>query len=175
MGRKIDIGSVAGIDEAIDFLKEFLSQEALQEKIDQVASDLIGEAVDVARETYMGTGVLVTRSAPSETGKHTITATDDEIAFIEFGIGWGVDANNEFAKQSNGAPPVHVGSWSEQNRKPDGRRGPFYESNYMGWHHEGEWITGAETEYLPKPGMENARQYIVDNAEAKIKEVFHFD
>lgn len=175
--KTIDIGSIAGIDEALTFLEDKMSEKALQDLADKIASELIGGATDVARQMYAGTGVIVTRSAPTETGKHSILATDDEIAFIEFGIGWGVNAKNEFAKTSNGAPPVHVGSWSEQNRRPDGRRGPFYESNYTGWHYGGEYYNGTEADVLPRPGMEMARQYVTDinNINQAVREALHLD
>jgi len=173
--RKIDIGSVAGIDEALKFLETEMSKEAMLKKADKIASVLIGEAVDVARSEYAGTGVQVFRS--DLPGKHTIEAVDDEIAFIEFGVGWGVNAKNEFAKTSNGAPPVHVGSYSEQNVKPDGRRGPFYESNYDHWFYGGERFTGTEADLLPRPGMEMARQFVTDerNIEQAVKEALALD
>lgn len=153
--KTINIGSIAGIEEALTFLENKMSEKALQDLADKIATALIEKGKEVAESEYPGeVGV--------EANGKTLIARHPEIAFIEFGIGWGVNAKNEFAKTSNGAPPVHVGSWSEQNRRPNGKRGPFYESNYTGWHYGGEYINGTEADVLPRPGMEMARQYITN-------------
>lgn len=168
--KQVDIGSAAGIDEAIRFLKRTMSKKALQKTANGIAKTLLNEAKVEAENVYGDAPVTVSKPQKTEEG-YSLVASGPEVAFIEFGIGWGVDAKNEFAKSAHGAPNVSVGSWSKDTE------GPFYRSNLRGWHYAGEYITGAETELLPRKGMEAARLYVTDerNVEEATRKVISDD
>lgn len=167
--KTINIGSVAGIDEAIAFLEREMSENAIKAKLDTAMRKLLNEAADLATQTYFGfaTAELDKQDYPNYSIKATSTSNED-LAFIEFGVGWGVRANNEFA-HAEGAPDVFVGSWSRANE------GRFWQSNLRYWYYGKTRYTGRESELIARPGMETARQYVVDNWERVMKEVFRFD
>lgn len=168
MARKIDIGSVAGIDEAIRFLKNEMSEKAIQAKLDKAFGELLDKAANVANGVYFGKAFADVVSAKYPTYTLRATSENGDLAFIEFGVGWGVNAKNEFAN-APGAPEVHVGSWSKANE------GLFWKSNLRYWYYDKTRYTGHEEEFLARPGMEAARQYVADNWERVVKEVFRFD
>lgn len=164
--RKIDISSVSGIDKAIAFLEKNLTQEALQEKVDKVATALIDEGQKVAKAEYPA---VVQVDVDHQKGEHTLTATDkrdgDGIAFIEFGAGLTTDGSGEFAKR---APfNVEEGSYSVAKDPP----GQYAQTGFRYWEFNGERMNAV----MPRPGMEMARRHIEDNAEKKLKEVFGVD
>jgi len=167
--KTIDIGSVAGIDEAIAFLEREMSEQAIQAKLDKAFVGLLNKAAEVANGMYFGRAFATVESDKYPTYTLKATAVDGEnIAFVEFGVGWGVDARGEFA-HAPGAPAVHVGSWSQENG------GEFWSSGLRFWHHNRVTYTGHEDQFQARPGMEAARQYVVDNWEQAVKEVFSLD
>lgn len=168
MARKIDIGSVAGIDDAIQFLKNEMSESAIKAKLDKAFGGLLNKAAEVANGVYFGSAFADVAS--DKYPQYTLRATADgeNIAFIEFGVGWGVRADNEFA-HADGAPEVHVGSWSKEHG------GQFWKSNLTFWVHDKVRYTGHEEQFQARPGMEAARQYVMDNWEKAVKEAFRFD
>ncbi len=164
MAKKINIGSVAGIDAAIKFLETEMSKEALQAKADKIASALIDKAEEVASDVYPPEVELIKKGG-------SLTAKHPEIAFIEFGTGYGVDKDNEFARSPD-APEVDVGSWS---RKHGGEFWKTHSANPGSgrWHYKGQRFT--QTPAIP--GMEFARLVITNEKviEETVKEVFHLD
>lgn len=164
--KKIDIGSVAGINRAIAYLQKQLSEEALQKKVDKAAKGLLKDAKAVAEEAYAGTSAKV--SQVDGKGSHSLIAESPEIAFIEFGAGYGVVAAGEFADKAEFA--VEPGSWSREHE------GQFYRTD-KAKPGEGYWKYNGEkySEIPARPGMELARQYVEDNARDKLKEVFDVD
>lgn len=160
--RKIDISSAEGIDKAIAFLKDNLSQNVLQQKLDETATALIEDGAAAAEQVYPEAVDLITTN---EDGVHKLTAVHEGIAFIEFGAGYGVDSDGEVAsataKQSG--MEISIGSYSREHG------GEFAKTGR--WH-----FGGKEYEQIPaRPGMEYARVTIEDNAEKKLKEVFGVD
>lgn len=167
--KTIDIGSTAGIDEAIRFLESELSEDAIKAKLDTAMRKLLTDAANLATQTYFGfaTAELDKQNYPEYSIKAT-SSNGEDMAFIEFGVGWGVRADNEFA-HAEGAPDVFVGSWSKANG------GRFWSSNLRYWYYGKTRYNGYEAELVARPGMEMARQYVVDNWEKAVKEVFRFD
>jgi hypothetical protein len=159
VAKQIDIGSVAGIDRAIAYIQKQLSEEALQKKVDKAAKSLLTEAKSEAEQAYAGTSAIVTQR--DSEGLHSLIAESPEIAFIEFGAGYGVVAAGEFADKAEF--DVEPGSWSRLHDGPFARTGQ--------WEHNGQTYT----EIPAQPGMELARQYVEDHAEKKLKEVFGVD
>lgn len=162
--RRIDIGSVSGIDEAIEFLQDNLTKEAMQKKVDKAASELIEEALEVAKGEYPDVVKLETDHGE---GKHTLTATHEAIAFIEFGAGWGVNSAGIVATETElqTGIDISVGSYSRENE------GEFWNTDRGYWHFGRQKYTEIEA----RPGMELARQHIADNGREKLREVFDLD
>lgn len=161
--KKIDIGSVAGIDEAIAFLEENLTAKAMQKKVDEVAAALIDEAYEIERDVYPQT---VTIEKVNNEGSHSLIASHDAIVFIEFGAGVLTDGTGETAAATEAQSGIEVaqGAYSYQNGP-----GEFFRTGK--WHFGGKEYTGI----VPRPGTEYARMFITDMAEKKLKEVFGVD
>lgn len=160
--RKIDIGSVSGIDKAIAFLQDNLSRETLQEKLDKTASELIEAGAKAASQVYPS---VVSLEQTNEGSVHKLTASHEAIAFIEFGAGYGVDGSTVIAEETRAQSglDISIGSYSREHE------GEFSKTGR--WH-----FGGREYEEIqPSPGMEYARITIEDNAEKKLKEVFGVD
>ena len=158
--KKINIGSVKGIDEALAYLDKFLNAQKI---LDDLAEALIDEAREVAKQEYEGTGAILT--VMHKPGEHTLFANGEEIAFIEFGAGMTTDGSGEFAKR---APfNVEEGSWSIAQAPP----GEYAQTGFRFWHYNGKTYNAK----LPHPGMEMARRYIDENAERRLKEAFGVD
>ena len=163
MSVKIDIGSVAGIDAAIKYLQENMTKEAMQKKVDEVASALIDEAYEVERDVYPQSVILERKN---DTGSHSLIASHDAIAFIEFGTGVLTNGAGETAAATEAQKGIEIvqGSYSYQNGP-----GEFFRTGK--WHFGGAVFTGT----MSRPGTEYARQWITGRAEAKLKEVFGVD
>ena len=109
---------------------------------------------------------------------YSVVAESPEIAFLEFGAGYGVveiGDDDKVAKTAAGVIPIEVGSWSREHG------GEFYQTSHPNgeaqdngkghWHYNGDEYTRIDA----RQGMELAREHIVDNAEKKLKEVFSGD
>lgn len=160
--KTIDIGSVAGIDEALRFLETEMSKEAMQAKADKIATALIEKAKGVAESIYPPEV-----SVEIGEGGKSLIASGPEVVFIEFGAGLTTDGSGEFAAH---APfNVEEGSYSV-SQNPIGE---YARTGFQYWHHDGKTLNAL----APHPGMETARQYVTDegNIENVAREVIHLD
>ena len=159
---KIDIGSVAGIDQALSFLESALDGKAIDQRLDRTISAMIDEAEAVAQSVYP---MDVEMEEDYADGKYVLRAKNEGIAFIEFGAGITTDGSGEFAAR---APfNVEEGSYSVAQNPI----GEFARTGFQYWHYNGNAMNAV----VPRPGMELARQFIADNWEARIKEAFGGD
>ncbi len=158
--KTIDIGSIAGIDEAIDFLETEMSKDALLKKAEKIATVLVEKGKVVAESEYP-------EDVKVEADGGTLTASHPEIAFIEFGAGITTDGSGEFAAH---APfNVEEGSYSVAKSPP----GMYAKTGFRYWIHDGKRMNAI----VPHPGMEMARQHITEDGviDEAVKEVLSLD
>lgn len=154
--RKIDIGSIAGIDEAIKALNKLADLKSACKAIADVGTA-------VANEIYAGSGAVAETVERDDGYAVKATAENNQIAFIEFGAGSGTVPAGEFADK---APfGVYRGSYSDEHG------GEYAKTGYQYWHHDGK----VYTEIPANPGMEMAREAVLERAEEIVREVYHLD
>jgi len=153
--KTIDIQlSPSSISMAINKLERM--RDKLDSGTEQLVKSLTSEAGSMAQMAFGGSAAV---SAMANGTEGTITASGEAVTFMEFGAGM---ATMGYAFENPQPVPVYPGSWSENEGS-----GEFAEYGFWHFGHR------VYTQITPRHGMLNARDYIVDNAEEKAKEVFH--
>ena len=131
----------------------------------ELCKELADEGADVCSQAY--SGVLQPGNDSYQVYSETIengariVATGHDVGFLEFGAGLTVDESDTFAALVPYA--VHPGSWSEEHEKQFTSKGYW---RFM----DGDKLSERITSLSPTRGMNQALDYVTDEAERRVKD-----
>lgn len=127
---KLDINDLSSFDEAIKQTREI--EEYIRKKIDELISRLADIGVETAQRIASNgsssgnTDVEIHKEA-TENGSFRIVMSGEDVYFIEFGAGIGVDESDPFVAQAN--VDVYDGSYSIEHNGPYIKYGSWFYNN----------------------------------------------
>jgi len=153
--------SIGSINKAIKDLERY--QARIERKSAELVNELVDGGAEMAKYAF-GNSVSVEKVA--EDGVGIIEAVGDAVMFMEFGAGMATMENHPMA--SNAPADVYRWSYSEQVGSGEGYYTAMMNGGNGYWHFGGKVYSAV----YPRHGLLDARDYIVNNAEAKARGVF---
>ena len=146
--------SVGGISQAIRKLESY--QHSIDRKAAKLVDELVNGGYEMARFAFGSTADV---QKISENGYGIIEAVGDNVVIMEFGAGVGTMEEHPLAENS----PYLVKEWEYSRTVGSGE-------GYL----TGRWHFGGipYDRVVPRHGILDARDYIVNNLEAKARSVF---
>lgn len=158
---QIDVFDIRGIENYIAQLERL--ESTLEERMDELCRRLVEEVGRPIVESYYsaarweGNEDYSIETLPTKNG-YSLTAKGEQVFFIEFGTGNYAGAiPNDF---DLGEIEVAPGSWSQSHQQQYSTKGY--------WIYYGTKFTGT----VPMPGMQYAKEAIINHIEAIAAEVF---
>lgn len=149
--------SVKGIDHAIRTIERYTD---LRQKLSELAERLCAIGEPIIKQIHGNHSVVATE--PTANG-YRITASGEDVLFIEFGAG--EDAGSENGKYDAVPSVARPGTWSEAHQ------GEYWRTGGPGvghWHFGGHEINTVP----PSPAFYYAYEYMVQNLPRIAREVF---
>ena len=153
--------SIGSINKAIKSLEAY--QSRIERKTAQLVSELTEGGAEMARFAF---GTTANVDTISEDGLGIIEAVGENVIIMEFGAGMATMENHPLKDEA----PVDVYRWSysEQVGSGEGYYTAMMNGGYGVWHFGGKPYSAIE----PRHGMLDARDFVVNNLEAKARSVF---
>lgn len=153
--------SVGGINKAIRELERY--QQELERKTAQLVDELVDGGAEMAKFAF---GSTATVDKVSEEGTGIIEAVGENVYIMEFGAGMATMEDHPLKQNA----PVNVYRWSYSKEvgSGEGYYTAMMNSGNGYWHFGGQVYSAIP----PRHGMLDARDYIINNLEAKARSVF---
>lgn len=154
--------SEGGINRAIQQLERY--QKSLETRTAKLVDELVDGGAEMARYAFGGWGNV---DKISEDGTGLIEVSGENVIIAEFGAGMATMEDHPLAE--NAPVPIERGSYSELVGS-----GEFAETYEASGGEDGWWHFGGKEyhQVVPRHGMLDARDYVIDNLESKARKVF---